>query len=281
MKKIIFKTLILILFANYGFSQTNWQEITGPPGSSLNRVQFYDELNGYVIANETKLYKTIDGAESWTYLNIDMGLGGKVGNFHLFGDNTTLIATGLNYTQEYGRIFKSTDGGDNWEIKLELDLRYFKGVYFLNQTVGWAWSEKYPNSYLYRTDDQGETWTEIYITSKKLMNLFFLDENVGWRCSRAGGHVAKTEDGGYTWVDQLNATGVGGINDVFFLDEQMGYAAGDDRALLKTMDGGVNWEFLSSANDPGILPPESATDWAVLDIHFIDENVGWIIGGPC
>jgi photosystem II stability/assembly factor-like uncharacterized protein len=282
MRKVIFITFCLILLFNYGFAQTNWQEITAPPGTSHTRVHFYDDLNGFVIANEKYLYKTTDGATTWTLLDIPIGSSGKIQDLHLFEDNTTMIAVGPNFVEQYGRIFKSTDCGETWEVKYDLPLRYFKGVYFFNESLGWAWADKMYDSYLYKTEDAGETWTEIYTTNKWLRKLFFISENVGWRCSRAGGHIAKTEDGGYTWADQLNVPGINeGMNDIVFLDELVGFAAGDDRSFLKTIDGGENWEFLSSAIDPGILPHASESDWAVKDIHFINENEGWIIGGPC
>ncbi len=282
MKRLLLSIVVAILCLNNGFCQTDWEEINAPPGTSHNRVQFTDYQTGYVIANETNLYKTTDGAQTWSLLNVPIGSGGKIQAFHIFGDNTTIIALGPNYTQQYGRIFKSTDAGETWEIVWDLPVRYFKGVHFLNDSVGWAWADKMFDSYLYKTEDAGETWNEIFVTNKWIRSLCFLTKNIGWRCSRAGGHIAKTTDGGITWTDQLNLTGIDeGMNDIIFLDEQLGFAAGDERTLLKTTDGGENWQYLSSEENPGILPDEVATDWAIKDIYFVNDQVGWIVGGPC
>src|SRR5262249_36598663 len=63
-----------------------------------------------------------------------------------------------------GTLFKTTDGGATWtELNLPLD-DYFKSpigdpVYFVTDQLGWMVSRQGgPGSYLYRTQDGGQTW---------------------------------------------------------------------------------------------------------------------------
>jgi photosystem II stability/assembly factor-like uncharacterized protein len=54
------------------------------------------------------------------------------------------------------------------------------------------------------------------------------------------------------------------INDVYFYDEQRGWAAGD-QGVLKTTDGGDNWTLYPTNDD-------------LNGIHFVDEMNGWVCG---
>ncbi len=58
------------------------------------------------------------------------------------------------------------------------------------------------------------------------------------------------------------------IRTVFFLDDNLGWAAGQNGKIIKTTDGGYKWKLR-----------ESETDLNLLDIYFINKNNGWIVGG--
>jgi photosystem II stability/assembly factor-like uncharacterized protein len=54
------------------------------------------------------------------------------------------------------------------------------------------------------------------------------------------------------------------IFSIEFVNEEVGWMAGDLGKLLKTIDGGNNWNF-----------QYSSTDQAIYDLSFVDENIGW------
>lgn len=58
------------------------------------------------------------------------------------------------------------------------------------------------------------------------------------------------------------------VNDVSFYDSMNGIAVGNNGEILKTNDGGKDWTNISSGTD--FLP--------LMDIKFIDENIGTAIG---
>jgi photosystem II stability/assembly factor-like uncharacterized protein len=54
---------------------------------------------------------------------------------------------------------------------------------------------------------------------------------------------------------------------VYFLDENIGYAVGENGTILKTKDGGINW-----------LAQKSGIYYWLNSVFFIDENTGFAVG---
>jgi len=79
--------------------------------------------------------------------------------------------------------------------------------------------------------------------------------------------------GGY-WQVQNWDDDVSWVNDIFFVNNQQGWAAageGDvDGVVYKTTDGGNTWEKLE--------PPAIPLVHALNAVYFIDENTGWLAG---
>jgi len=80
--------------------------------------------------------------------------------------------------------------------------------------------------------------------------------------------ILHTTDGGINWVQQTYSLLMGaGLLSVYFLDANIGYAAGYYGSVFKTTDGGENWQ-----NKLGITGSN-----VITDIHFIDINKGWTV----
>jgi PKD repeat protein len=56
------------------------------------------------------------------------------------------------------------------------------------------------------------------------------------------------------------------LEDVFFINDQTGWAVGAFGTVLKTIDGGINWETQLSVGS-----------FDLKDVHFIDNLTGWIV----
>jgi photosystem II stability/assembly factor-like uncharacterized protein len=133
--------------------------------------------------------------------------------------------------------------------------------------------------------------TSMDYPSYNLLDLVFLNDQIGFTCNAAGG-IYKTTDGGQTWVFQHGYyTPLGVVDDqaltnallstIDFVDEEVGYIGGygeqtavssisnefafydTDAVLLKTTDGGATW---TKQYVPGI--------YAINDLRFIDEQTG-------
>ena len=129
-----------------------------------------------------------------------------------------------------------------------------------------------------KTTDGGLNWSVTHYSggiTSDLYTVFFTDQNTGWTAG-AMGKILKTTDGGKSWsvktiMDSLS------INSMFFLDSQHGWAVGtkiylgdQQGVILKTTDGGTNWT---------IMDEENTGAKNLNDICFVNDNLGWIIGG--
>ena len=102
---------------------------------------------------------------------------------------------------------------------------------------------------------------------------------------------ATTADAEWTVLredDILRGDGIDGmLQDVYFTDNQNGLVVGDAGLMLKTSDGGKTWEKM----EVDMRPPGAGQNPGggggfgrggpapLYNIYFVDENVGFIIGG--
>ena len=103
-------------------------------------------------------------------------------------------------------------------------------------------------------------------TEDQARSVFFVDNQRGFV---GGESIWKTVDGGLSWrhVFPWYTYGVLEINDIFFVDENNGFAGYKDSfngGLLKTVDGGENWTLVES-------PKENT-----VSVYFISHEVGFI-----
>lgn len=182
---------------------------------------------------------------------------GRFNDLHIF-DMNTIIAV-----DHYGKIIKTTDGGNEW-VKLKTDiLENLYSVYFTSVDIGWAVGS---NGTIIKTTNGGETWN--YQTSgsnRQLNSLFFIDENRGWAVGSYR-NLLQTIDGGATWENQLTEANLNFIEDIYFTSENEGLAVGSPGNCYRTKDGGHNWAKI----DFGVA-------W-LNDVYFIDKMNGFAAG---
>jgi photosystem II stability/assembly factor-like uncharacterized protein len=78
--------------------------------------------------------------------------------------------------------------------------------------------------------------------SGKYEDFAFPTEKDGWLAS-AHGDIVHTSDGGVTWTDQ--ATGLGRLRSIDFLDTKRGFAGTINGVLYRTVDGGASWSDIT------------------------------------
>lgn len=86
------------------------------------------------------------------------------------------------------------------------------------------------------TSDAGEHWTEAAVKEAGV-SLFFLDDSTGWMVTDKG--IWTTAESGRTWTKLKGAPS--GLLKVWFLDRQHGFAAGLQKRVFETLDGGETW----------------------------------------
>jgi len=185
-----------------------------------------------------------------------------------FVDDNILVAVGA-----LGTIIRSTDEGENWILIGSGTNNDLKGVFFANADTGYAVGG---SGTILKTVDSGISWTQQPSgTDKNLSGLYFVDANNGWIVNTSWDYpdstniILHTTDGGTNWGQQTyNLICGAGLRNVFFSNENTGYAVGFYQSVFKTTDGGNNW-IQQVSEYPNILN----------DIIFTDENKGFAVGG--
>lgn len=163
--------------------------------------------------------------------------------------------TGVAVTAE-GKIYKTSDAGATWSLKLNASGYYMRSVEFLNDSVGFAGSLY---GTLYKTIDGGDSWTDI-------SNL--LNPNVSGICGLNAvsdtviygvgiwsepAYIIKSTNSGQSWSYTNMSSLAHGLVDVYFFSPDTGFVTGislNDRAIiLYTDDGGASWQTKYTGND--------------------------------
>lgn len=128
-----------------------------------------------------------------------------------------------------------------------------------------------------KTSNAGNLWNSQYNVANvywKFNDVSFVDQNTGWAVGEGDVHddvmvIAKTTDGGATWVRQnLGASSPEILYSVFFVNHEVGFAAGENGKFLRTTNGGAVWE--EKLVWGGIGSP-------VNDVYFINSTTGWAV----
>lgn len=208
------------------------------------------------------------------------------------------------YSAEFlGNIIYSSDGGQTWELNLEVtDLIY--DMWFLNANTGYLVGS---GGKVLTTIDGAESWSEIDLgTENTLYDIFFCDDSHGWITSDTGS-IFRTNDGGLNW-ESIETGMMEYIRKCFFINQYIGYCVlRYDNTLFKTADGGISWEACQTpmdsdiedlwffSDDSGFISyfdtvyktVDGGTSWNVVDfdipigIHpsmqFINADTGWVV----
>ena len=109
-------------------------------------------------------------------------------------------------------------------------------------------------------------------TTKFLTKIQFVDTLFGWAAGDSG-IVIHTSDGGGTWT--IQNTGIAGypVENIFFLNRNIGWGVANDyffwgTKILRTTNGGLNWDLS--------IFPDTAQVFGT--IYFLDSLTGYLSG---
>jgi photosystem II stability/assembly factor-like uncharacterized protein len=242
-----------------------WEaQLGGDPEASaapVRMLHFLDERRGWAIQGQAgttfKTLYTSDG-ESWEEIGtVPHGAGHMVFTSPRTGflaGNPSMSVSGSNI------MFRTTDGGRNWEPVWECEAKVAMGgltqnlscvigqIRFPTPDVGYAVANRGCTScgsppLIAKTTDGGSTWSIMIgpgvLEKDEVSGLFFLDEQTGFaRLSSKTLHM--TTDGGETWRGIVASPG----EEIQFADPSVGWALEPGWSELKlsyTMDGGRKW----------------------------------------
>lgn len=263
----------------------NWASIEMGTNYNLYNITFVDSLIGFVAGSKGGngiILRTSDGGNTWNTISVGFAnaffdlsfLNSNVG--WVFGEVGSLV----------GKIGKTTDGGLTWADQHVDSCGPILSGFFVDSLNGWACGEK-PS--LIKTTNGGISWYNIdtlYMRSDSvvpLRSVHFINKNIGWVVGGLAEYnaILHTLDGGETWEHKIFNPkfpqpdfGIARLNDVFFVNKELGYVVGRDitpgkfyELILKSTDGGVSW----NKQDKHIANELNS-------VCFLNDSVGWSAG---
>lgn len=191
-----------------------------------------------------------------------------------FINNTTGFLGSNSYNLSIfigGEILRTSNGGINWQqVLVDTNMRT-SGFYFLNENTGFAVGGTFAtHGSIFKTSNGGINWVNITPQnfSMFLHNIQFLDMLTGYAGGKFG--VIKTTNGGAEWnyVYSFNPASTNiSFSKVSFPEINTGYYLADSGKVLKTSNGGENWQSVRAGGDS-----------LYFDIKFLNAFTGFICG---
>jgi photosystem II stability/assembly factor-like uncharacterized protein len=222
-----------ILYTSNGGN--SWQQIYSDTAGFYS-AYFLNSQTGWVGASKGIILKTTNGGLSW------------VKYFHIF--NTSIFldihfinsATGFIARQGSPGVFKSTNGGVDWEAALSFSSG---SIDFVNSSTGFILGIS-SNSGFGRTTNSGIDWV-LSTMGGTYYALDFISSEKGWAVGGGfSNHLIRyTTNSGINWVQQ-NANISVPLRSVFFINEYEGWVVGFNGTIIHTTTSGIGIQQISS-----------------------------------
>ena len=240
-------------------------------GATINDVFFLDKNHGWAVGDQGLILRTTNGGFDWQSshnagldLDDDRSLEDKLINMRpvnrahelypitcslksvfFINEHRGWIA-GNYYTPLLNRshsvILRTEDGGKTWESLKNNLLPEINRLYFQQLMGGWALggSSSVNKSGVLTTSSGGINWSSQSVEPRKsfidgdLVPSGFVVVDDFYRLGKISGRQFESS---VIIGDQPHHR----IHAVRMLDAKLGWAVGDDGAILKTQDGGLSW----------------------------------------
>ncbi|NBP68267.1 MAG: hypothetical protein EBU52_05940 [Cytophagia bacterium] len=295
-------TLLFIIFLITYASAQSWQKLsTEAYRGKQDDICFVSEKIGWYVNGHGKLYKTVDGGESWK-LQLE-----KKGSFFralAFVDSLHgyLGTVGTDYfpnVTDTIPLYRTTDGGKSWQpvvykgpyVKGICAIDIVKEQYINHGVIGYrhhiyAVGRVGSPAMAIISHNNGETFTSQAFSgnAKMAFDIKMFDQREGFVCSASSEDISQsnalilhTIDGGKTWQEVYrSARPFETTWKITFPSRNVGYASIQSynpdptvkqQRIAKTTDGGKTWVELN------LVENAQAREFG---IGFIDENHGYV-----
>ncbi|MCC7438917.1 MAG: choice-of-anchor D domain-containing protein [Armatimonadetes bacterium] len=191
-------------------------------------------------------------AMNWTQLPAITSPVPNLYSLHFFNKDTGFVCGKSGATPEVGRLYKTENGGNAWTpITLPGTPGPLNDIFFLpNSNFGAVVGD---SSYVATTTDRGATWIQQNVIGAwpdggDINAVFFTNASDGFIVGNAAGsngpRVARTTNGGATWINVTQTGPANNLYDVDFFTPLRGLFIGTGNPPRKgtTTDGGITWE---------------------------------------
>lgn len=117
---------------------------------------------------------------------------------------------------------------------------YTRRLYFIDEMNGFVVCDSsYQSSLLFKTNDGGVTFAQVFSGSPRINTLHFTDSMNGYLIADRG-KLWVTRDGGQNWVT-VNLGTTLDLYAINFYDQDHGFIGGKNGLIMRTIDGGNTW----------------------------------------
>jgi photosystem II stability/assembly factor-like uncharacterized protein len=220
---------------NGGQTWTEQHFIEGGLGYDLEVI---DRNTAWVVGNYDYssqrdhgiILETSDGGSSWTEVVLNDNSGNQYRpsyyEVEFAGSSIGWIPVGENFDN-----FKTTNGGNSWNTTSQ----FFYTMDFVDNMNGFG----IKGEQIYRTTNQGDSWTLQSTVSGSIFASDFVNSELGWVVKK-NGEILQTTDGAKTWQGQRVFNNGAEFNipsekiyNVHFPNSQSGWAGGEGGFLLR------------------------------------------------
>ncbi len=241
----------------------------------LTGLCFVDEKSGWVVGRRGLLLVTRDGGTNWH--RYDLGVSCDIEDIQFASPSHGWVAGGFRVphaSKSRGVLFETTDGGITWNPVRGLDLPHIHRLQFLSNGEGLVAGDSTPSrpGGIFKTLDSGRSWTAALDAEVASWQTAARSPSGRVALANRAGQLGHTNE--LKWSPaQRKSESKSAINDICFVDEELGFAVGDEATVLQSDDGGLSWTttLLSTAW------PETGIDFNVI---CNQQNRIWIAGNP-
>ncbi len=213
-------------------------------------VFFLSEEIGWVGHSARTIFKTINGGQHWTEYNFSMDEQSTPRDIEFINADTGYMVS------NYARVYRSTDGGENWEIVFENEDWLLSSLDFVSGKEGWIAGSVslVGETKVLHTNNGGLTWEEQLIAPPSgsasfgpNVDLHFLNAQTGWFVNNSN-LIYKTENGGQSWNSYIISEEENTYcRRTFFVNDTLGWAPSTySKKVFVTTNGGESWHSQST-----------------------------------
>jgi photosystem II stability/assembly factor-like uncharacterized protein len=267
-KLLLLTLLFLIISISNIHSQSGWVIQNSGVTVNINAVWCFNADTVLCAGSNGTLLKTTNGGISWI-----ASAGPENFNFDyikFFGKDSGILAC-----KSVDSIFITTNRGVNWILR-NVNSTYYSNerkIDFPDFNTGYYFS-----NYIYRTTNNGITWSSYSTSLSSLKGMSFPTSQTGWICGTYHfpyppgtgtnyAEVHKTTNGGANWTIQSSTQELSySVYRVFFRDVNTGYKNdANSPSIARTVNGGSSYslmqEFGSYLNYYSMTYPSANTGW--------------------
>jgi photosystem II stability/assembly factor-like uncharacterized protein len=229
---------------------------------NIRSISFGDGNHGWAVTESGTLLATEDAGKTWISTKISDK---KLTAVAAIDDKIFWVAG------QGGALYASMEGSRSVaDRSLDEDVDFVDMAFWGEDNgviIGNRFDERDSVTYgtVFRTDNGGQNWSEVYVAMDSVTCLFILGEQLGWIGTT--GHVWTTSDAGTNWEDNYLGSAIS-INDMHYDEFNSGWLVGDSGTYCTSQDGGWSWDD-RGGEFPGVN---------LYDIFFLDRFSGFIVG---